>query len=985
MPLRWSRKARTTRSAASRRSSRPRLTLTVEALERRDLLSVSFTPGPYAVPANNADVGIGQVENFGRAPKAIVEPLATVNPTDPANVAYSSQNGIRVSTDGGATFGADVTFPILNTDSGSDGDTAAVFDPSGRLFWANLSNFSGNDDQVEITELNPQTGAQIGSTYVVDTPPAGMSDDKEFLTSDSNGDLYMVWSCLSDSSFASTILINRSTDHGKTWMASPVTVSTAAEGWSWPSTIAVGPNGDVFVSYHSQPGFTTTSQGGIIPDGTSGQVVVAVYNNDLSTQLSKTTAFAPGAADLTFNVQDGGRTIPGTDYWTMGAVQPWVLPDPVRTADVYVVTNTDPNPTNSGNVDHADVVYATSADNGKTWTTATLATAPAGTSNTFRLFPTAAIDPFGDIAVAWYQNYSGTTLNPTNSNGNYLLSVDATYSTDGGKTWAPVFQVNDPNNLFDPDPNAINRFDGPPPTTRIGEYFGIGLFGGTAYLAWNGNIRDNMGNPTAQQVMTSTFAVQGALTVTGDDAGPNTNDTFLMNAIPTNPAFTEILVNGKREYAGLSSAFTNAATGITLDPRGGNNTVDVQATPAGVTTAIVNSAGAVDAVVLGSQAPNLGGTLAGIQGNVMISNVAGLTRLTLDDSGDGTGRTVVLDSFPVGVQTFGRVTGLGTSASISFDVNDTGGRSEISALTILAGSGGNTFNVQGNLNYAAIGINTGSGNDQVNVAVTASSRYDLGVDGGPGFDVLAVTDVQGGGVIHDHKTGPTSGTVQVCYLGGATSLVGYQDVEQVNTSETAGQAYIQALYHQFLGRNATPQEVAAWQAALAGPNGQFVVANGIIRSREAYTVLVRSWYVRYLGRAAQNGEEQGWVNALLQGLTQEVVLSTFLNSLEYYQKAGGTDDGFIRKLFLDLLGRPAGGNEVSLWEQSLRAVGRGGVAWLVLESQEYRDKYVTNLYQTLLMRSPSAAEVAAWALSPFDLTSLEVLIASSQEFFNNGC
>src|SRR2546427_3943731 len=48
----------------------------------------------------------------------------------------------------------------------------------------------------------------------------------------------------------------------------------------------------------------------------------------------------------------------------------------------------------------------------------------------------------------------------------------------------------------------------------IGEYFGIALFGGTAYLAWNSNSFSG-GTPVGQQVCFSSFALSGALTVTG--------------------------------------------------------------------------------------------------------------------------------------------------------------------------------------------------------------------------------------------------------------------------------------------------------------------------------------------------------------------------------------------------------------------------------------------------------------------------------------
>ncbi len=448
--------------------------------------------------------------------------------------------------------------------------------------------------------------------------------------------------------------------------------------------------------------------------------------------------------------------------------------------------------------------------------------------------------------------------------------------------------------------------------------------------------------------VTASIQVNGVLTVTGD-AGDN---AMALREDPSNESRI-IVGDGLGNTRGFDKAQFER---VDFQGLAGNDTVTVSSDG----TTGPAATGDVDFVTF--QLTVEGGGQAG-------------DKLILEDRGGGSAARVTVTAGTVG-----------QGAGDSF-FGDCGrlNYSGLGNLTLDLTDHSDTVTVQGAGAGTALVVQCNGGDDRVNVSVTAASGYQMLVDGGPGTDVLAVTDVQGGAVIHDHKSGPASGTVQVCYLAGAMSVISYQSVEQVPTNSTPDQSYIQALYHQFLQRDATPQEIAAWEPALSMPGGQVFVANGIIRSREAYTVLVRSWYVHYLGRAAQNGEEQGWVNALLQGLTQEVVLSTFLNSLEYYQKAGGTDAGFIRKLFLDLLGRAPGNNEVFLWEQSLLMVGRGGVSWLVLESQEYRSKFVTNLYQTLFMRPATPAEAAAWALSPFDLTTLEVLVASSNENFANGC
>ena len=275
--------------------------------------------------------------------------------------------------------------------------------------------------------------------------------------------------------------------------------------------------------------------------GTSGQTFVLRSTNGGASFAQKTLAFTPGQSDISYNVQtDASGKFAGTQFWTQGSAQPWVLPDPVRPGHVYVITADDPNNVH-GNGDDANVVISRSLDFGQTWTTSTVSAGPA---NSFQVFPTASIDKFGNIVVGWYDNRRGLT----NGSGRFLLDVEATYSVDGGVTWAPEFRVND--TAFDPDPGAVNRFNGPPATTRIGEYFGIDLFGGTAYVAWNGNSFTGP-TPTGQQVIFDSFAIAGSVTVSGDENGTPADDIFTVRRIAGNTSSVEVLVNGQRQYAGL--------------------------------------------------------------------------------------------------------------------------------------------------------------------------------------------------------------------------------------------------------------------------------------------------------------------------------------------------------------------------------------------------------------------------------------------------
>ena len=207
--------------------------------------------------------------------------------------------------------------------------------------------------------------AEIGATNNPPNP-ANLSDDKQFLTADA--DLYGV-SPFTDNLYVSfqrfgvtpgewEVFASRSVNQGGAWSV-PLQLSDFDgpnnivdnggddEGFTWPSDVATAPNGDVYVAYHSQPDINDNELEGNAPtnpNGTSGQIFVLRSTDGGVTFPQKIRAFLPGEADITFNRQDApAGNIPGAAFWTSGAAQPWVLPDPVRNGQVYVVTNDDPD------------------------------------------------------------------------------------------------------------------------------------------------------------------------------------------------------------------------------------------------------------------------------------------------------------------------------------------------------------------------------------------------------------------------------------------------------------------------------------------------------------------------------------------------------------------------------------------------------------------------------------------------------------------
>jgi hypothetical protein len=247
--------------------------------------------------------------------------------------------------------------------------------------------------------------------------------------------------------------------------------------------VAVAANGDLYVAYHANTcgaanaGFTP-----LIRDGSGGANLAA------GTIEQKNNAFGAGQATVSCNVQDGsGDEFVNFDSWLQGSVQPWILPDPLRSGNVYVVGNDDPDNTH-GTGDDANVVIARSTDFGVSFAVSRVDHGP---GQTFAVMPTAHIDQDGNIAVHWYDNRAGnlnTGANSNNGTGNFLLELYGTASVDGGLSFANDFRISD--NFFDPDVNANCRFGALATnncTGRIGEYNGVWTVNGLGYAVWTGN------------------------------------------------------------------------------------------------------------------------------------------------------------------------------------------------------------------------------------------------------------------------------------------------------------------------------------------------------------------------------------------------------------------------------------------------------------------------------------------------------------------
>jgi hypothetical protein len=208
----------------------------------------------------------------------------------------------------------------------------------------------------------------------------------------------------------------------------------------------------------------------------------------------------------------------------------------------------------------------------------------------------------------------------------------------------------------------------------------------------------------------SMLAVAGPVTV-GSTSG--TTALSLNDSSDTVGQTATITAGSVSGLAPATISFTGARLGsLSVNGGSGGNTFTVAGTPAGVTTTLHSGVGADqvniqgtsgplvlngdaggDTVNIGSTAPTLGGTPDGLAGAVQIASTTGSIALNVDDSGDPIGRDITLGNSGV------TIPGIVPVSIVTADVT---------AMTILGGTGNNTFTLSGSITVPTT-INGGPG------------------------------------------------------------------------------------------------------------------------------------------------------------------------------------------------------------------------------------------------------------------------------------
>lgn len=101
----------------------------------------------------------------------------------------------------------------------------------------------------------------------------------------------------------------------------------------------------------------------------------------------------------------------------------------------------------------------------------------------------------------------------------------------------------------------------------------------------------------------------------------------------------------------------------------------------------------------------------------------------------------------------------------------------------------------------------------------------------------------------------------------------------------ANDAFLNAVYHDALGRPIDPTGLAWWNSLLAAGQSRTQIASQILSTDEYRQRVVQLNYLRLLSRAASAAELEYWVGVLRGGASDQQVAADIAGSDEYYANA----------------------------------------------------------------------------------------------------
>jgi len=414
------------------------------------LLTVTYCNYSYSQPTvvDNTDVQVTTSSNDH------TEVTISINKINPANLILSFNNTNSSGTGGQGEFyslgsGASGTWYGTDLIPHSFCDPTTAFDASGTGYLGGLET-SQTGYWIETTSTG---GASYGP--MVSAASMAPAEDKEMAytvdelyTSPYANYFYCAWT---DFSGGTSVVVNRSTDGGVTF-STPITLFS---GWGQGTTVATGPEGEVYVAWAQYPGslpahaigFSKSLDGGV------------TYATSTAFPITGIRTTSGGVAAF------GGTRV--NDFPSM-AVDKSCGQNRGR---IYIVwASFDPAVPGESFIKESH-----SSDQGASWSPAQIIDIQFKVDGTGSVqqawMPSVSVDDItGMVAVAYYK-MEAFSLNTWT----YM-----SYSYDGGGSYSHYVKVSDVSHIPAPVP-------GPWASGYCGDYIGCTSFGGETYVAWMDN------------------------------------------------------------------------------------------------------------------------------------------------------------------------------------------------------------------------------------------------------------------------------------------------------------------------------------------------------------------------------------------------------------------------------------------------------------------------------------------------------------------
>jgi uncharacterized delta-60 repeat protein len=179
---------------------------------------------------------------------------------------------------------------------------------------------------------------------------------------------------------------------------------------------------------------------------------------------------------------------------------------------------------------------------------------------------------------------------------------------------------------------------------------------------------------------------------------------------------------------------------------------------------------------------------------------------------------------------------------------------------------------------------------------------------------------------------------------------------------TPHERYVEAVFHDVLGRAPDDEGLAYWSARLDAGAAIRTVAAAVAHSDEYYAnFVIKPGYLKLFGRAADDAGVKHWTAQLHHGLTDQEFSAALVSSDEFYRNAGGANVGWVDAAYSLLLGRSVDTAGESYWNDQLSA-GRSlsQVARRIAGSRENNAQLISDDYDHYLHRAADDEGLAYW-------------------------